>query len=310
MEEHKKEELYSVNRLKNELRKRPKVDAKPAAWFKNGNNRTHYAVYRLDDCEDLPPKKPHSKKQLAALKKAGIARKLKAFDEQFERLVIESREVRKKFERGFLILDSETTGLYRDDEVIELAIIDHNFNVLHNARYKPTVPIDPGAERVHGISMNDLADRPAISDDYQKIKSILEGKLVAIFNAEFDVEKLSQSFSVHHLDNIKYETFCVMWQSANAFGSTNSYGTISLKNAFRHAGYDEFGGAHTALGDCVATLKVLQSIAQAETDFLVRRQKVEAEFEEWYDSWFKKQERKIEQGDSYTGEEDDDSTPF
>ena len=50
-----------------------------------------------------------------------------------------------------LILDTETTGLGDEDEVIQLGIVDLEEWVLFNSLFRPTIEVSPGALAVHGI---------------------------------------------------------------------------------------------------------------------------------------------------------------
>ena len=51
-----------------------------------------------------------------------------------------------------ICLDTETTGLGSDAQIIEIAITDLNKNILFNQRIKPTTDIEHGALSVHGIT--------------------------------------------------------------------------------------------------------------------------------------------------------------
>jgi DNA polymerase-3 subunit epsilon len=176
------------------------------------------------------------------------------------------KRIRKLFSHGFIILDTETTGLGNDDQLIELAVIDEYGNVLHNERYRPTVAISSGAASVHGITDEELINKPTFAQDAESVKALLENKLVVIFNAKYDIKILHSTFKAFGLDSRfldKIETHCAMYSAAKAYGATNSYGTISLLNAFIAAGGNSKNmNAHSALGDCLATLQVMKNIAQ------------------------------------------------
>ena len=66
-------------------------------------------------------------------------------------------------------LDTETTGLSAEDEIVEITIIDDNGEPLINTLLKPVNHTHwPDAERVHGISPIDIRHAPTqkqISDN-------------------------------------------------------------------------------------------------------------------------------------------------
>lgn len=160
-----------------------------------------------------------------------------------------------------IILDTETTGLSRTDEVIEIAAINGLGAVLLDCRIKPTVPINPHAEAVHGISASSLADAPAWSAIHTRFLSLIEGKTVIAFNAKFDLAMLQQSAYAHRRSIRFGKTDCAMQLAVDQYGSTNRYGSISLTNATLTAGVTFQGKAHSALGDALTTLALIKKIA-------------------------------------------------
>lgn len=272
------EELYSENRLKNELRMKPKDGAQPAAWFRSSyNKKQSYPVYKLEDCEDLPPKKEMSDKQREAIHKMAVAKKLKQFDEENKSALETSLYVQKLFETGFVILDTETTGLSCRDQLIELCILSSDGNIIHNQRYKPTIPITDGAYRCHGIHMNDLENAPSFQVDADRIKDILLKNDVVIFNASYDMSILKSTYKsvgIHHffLDDVKDR--CAMNGAASIYGPTNRYGTISLEDAASVSGFIN-PNPHSALGDCQTTLAVMHDLANFADRLMLKRREYE-----------------------------------
>lgn len=158
-----------------------------------------------------------------------------------------------------LILDTETTDF--DGEIIEIAIIDVRGKVLLNQRIKPRGEISQGAYHVHGISLEDLKDCPSFPDVYHQIKSILQGKQIVIYNAQFDVGILNSDCSRHDLKRLKIDSHCAMEWYAQYCGDWSDY----------HGNYRWYpltGGDHSALGDCKATLLVIQEMARYEAKVL------------------------------------------
>lgn len=149
-----------------------------------------------------------------------------------------------------LILDSETTGLGRDAEIIELAVIDMAGQVIFARRLRPLGSIDPGAAAVHGIKLADLAAAPTLPDLYADLVGVLAGRRVVIYNAAFDVRLLAQSCRAWGLVEIPLQAHCAM-QQYTAFLQRTRW--VGLR-----------GGDHSAVGDCRAVLALLQQMAGRE----------------------------------------------
>jgi len=73
----------------------------------------------------------------------------------------------------YVILDTETTGLDSDAEIIELPIIDLDENILFNSLIRQENPVTAEAIAVHGISDDMLVGAPVWPSVWTKIKRIL-----------------------------------------------------------------------------------------------------------------------------------------
>ena len=94
-----------------------------------------------------------------------------------------------------VFLDTETTGLRRDAEICEIAVIDHHGTVILDQLVKPISPIPPDAARIHGITNEDVATAPHFNDVWRVLSPQLAGRTLVIFNAEYDLRLLDQSLS-------------------------------------------------------------------------------------------------------------------
>lgn len=165
----------------------------------------------------------------------------------------------------YVFLDTETTGLDDSAQVVEIAIVDDTGAVLFESYCRPTVPVDPGAQAVHGIGPEKLATAPAWPEIAEQVRAVLEGKRVVIFNSDFDTRMLQQTATAHTQGMgveaydaaikwiLELETECAMYRAADVYGATNQYGTISLVNAAAAAGVEFQGRAHSAAGDAATT---------------------------------------------------------
>ena len=169
---------------------------------------------------------------------------------------------------NFVFLDTETTGLDDDAELVEIVVVDATGAVLFESYCRPTVPVDPGAQAVHGIGPEKLATAPAWPEIAERVRAALEGKTVVIFNSDFDTRILVQTATAHTDGQgqaaydaavgwiLGLDTECAMYRAADAFGATNQYGTISLINAAAAAGVEFQGKAHSAAGDAATTAEL------------------------------------------------------
>lgn len=143
----------------------------------------------------------------------------------------------------YVILDTETTGLYGDDEVVEVAIIDLKGNTLYNSLIKPTKSIPDDVVKIHGITNKKVSTYPTIAQEIDKLDAILKDKCILAYNAEFDSSMIQHSLSKHGIKR-NYNWICVMY---NEMDICQSDRFISLA----HACYiDKWQQDHRALSDC------------------------------------------------------------
>lgn len=101
-----------------------------------------------------------------------------------------------------IVLDTETTGLSTSDghRIIEVGCIELVNRRLSGRSYhrylNPDREIDEGAERVHGISIEDLRDKPRFAEIADELLEFLSGAELVIHNADFDVGFLDHELTL------------------------------------------------------------------------------------------------------------------
>lgn len=179
----------------------------------------------------------------------------------------------------FAFLDTETTGLDDMAQAIEIAVVDEAGAVLFESYCRPTVPVDPEAQAVHGIDSSALEAAPSWPEIVYKLQVSLLGRKLVIFNADFDVRILRQTAKAHGpvpswIEELQWwpapeqaepNVLCAMSRAAYVYGSTNRYGTISLINAAWRAGVDFQGKAHSAAGDAATTAALWAAMKNKRT---------------------------------------------
>lgn len=172
---------------------------------------------------------------------------------------------KRLLETEFLVLDTETTGLDSDAEIIEIAILDCAGNTLFESYVKPTQPCSPDAEKIHKITPKILANAPTWADIHEQVFNMLNSRTVAIYNAEFDIRIIEQTCKKYALTAPRYNAFCIMNAYSKFYGELNdsfkNWRWHKLTSAARDLNCYE-PAAHRAAADCKMALGVLRGIAR------------------------------------------------
>jgi DNA polymerase III subunit epsilon len=158
---------------------------------------------------------------------------------------------------NYVILDTETTGLKRNDVIIEIAVIDLYGNELFNSRIRPTQRkrISSEASSIHGIRMEDLKDCPTFFEIKEDLVKIIAERIVIIYNAEYDEKLLEQTCEQDDCSYLRMRSECAMIPYSEFKGRWSDY---HYDYTFQRLP----GGDHTAIGDCRATLKIIEKMAK------------------------------------------------
>lgn len=159
--------------------------------------------------------------------------------------------------------DTETTGTdTAKDQIIELCVQRGFGDAAQSTtwRFLPDVPIDPGAELVHGISMEDLAGEPRFAERADEVRGLLsEAKVLVGYNLRFDLEMVQAELRRCGAPPLDLQGVVLLdpfrlWQRCEP---------RSLMDAHRRFVGAEFDGAHGAAADVAATARVLAAMVDA-----------------------------------------------
>ncbi|PWB57245.1 MAG: DNA polymerase III subunit epsilon [Nitrosomonadales bacterium] len=109
-----------------------------------------------------------------------------------------------------IILDTETTGLetslgHRIIEIAAVEMVNRQLTGNHFHQYlNPGREIDPGAQQVHGISLEFLQDKPAFRDVVDDFLGYVAGGELVIHNAPFDVGFLNHELGLLGMEPIQH----------------------------------------------------------------------------------------------------------
>ncbi|BEN25126.1 MULTISPECIES: 3'-5' exonuclease [Serratia] len=167
-----------------------------------------------------------------------------------------------------LIMDTETTGLGDDAEIVEVTIIDTAGRILLNTLVKPRSVIPASATAIHGITNEMVATAPSWPHVCRSLYDIISGRKIVIYNSDFDTRILDQTnddwgITIHF--KIERPTFeCAMLAYAEFYGQNSERGGYKwqkLTAAAEQQGVIIEGTPHRALSDCLTTLGVIKAMA-------------------------------------------------
>lgn len=154
----------------------------------------------------------------------------------------------------YVVLDFETTGVnrYHDDEVVQVAIINQDEEILINELCKPKHHFTwSNAQRVHGISPSMVKDKPSFESYIDMIKNIFDScDFIVCYNIAFEQGILKN----YGMDISKYKFRDPMKEFAPIYGEVGyrgGYKWQSLSTCAKYFGYSF--EAHDALEDVKAT---------------------------------------------------------
>lgn len=167
-------------------------------------------------------------------------------------------------EQGFVVIDTETTGLDPVDDILQVVIIDHEGNVLYNSYIKPETAIDEtrGAFAVNGITNEMVKDAPSFKEAFAAFSVFLLNNPVVAYNAEYDWSMVHGNCWKHGipLSTDQWKAFACAKEAFAEYadlerwvGLSRACGMMGVKHENRHDG----------LGDCLATLELIKAMAAA-----------------------------------------------
>jgi DNA polymerase-3 subunit epsilon len=164
-----------------------------------------------------------------------------------------------------IYLDTETTGLKGDDQIVEICLLEPDGSIAFQALVRPTVKIPADATRLHHITDALVSTAPAWPEIWPHVEAILTTRRIAIYNAEYDLRLIKQSHLAHGLiGSPAISHFCIMKLYAQFRGDWNSrarnYRWYSLDDARGQCGLD-LPNAHRAHADALLARALLHHVA-------------------------------------------------
>lgn len=192
--------------------------------------------------------------------KSRVPAVLTAKEEEYRMPALEPVIFKKLRLKDFVIIDTETTGLLEDDEIVEFSAMDSNGRELYHSMFRPEKQIHWSAAKVTGISNKMLADAPLFWQEWDTIKKCMEGRIVIAHNTSFDYRLTRQTAMRYGLDVREVDRMfkgCLdSMEIAKRHIRSKSY---KLSTLCRKLGIED-EQKHRAASDCLMVLKLLRKI--------------------------------------------------
>ena len=133
---------------------------------------------------------------------------------------------------------------------------------------KPSQPIPASSTRIHGITNAEVQNARTWPVVWPQIRSVLFGRMIVIYNEDFDLRMMQQSHARYRLPwKEKFTSFDLLKLYAEYRGewdgARRSYRYHSLDSAGKHCQIS-LPNAHRATADTLLTRAVLHYIADCQ----------------------------------------------
>ncbi|AWL12783.1 DNA-directed DNA polymerase [Saliniradius amylolyticus] len=168
---------------------------------------------------------------------------------------------------GALILDTETTGLDDNAEVVEVSVIDAATGVkVFDTLIQPFDPIPAEATAIHGITNDMVQYAPTWDEVYDLFLGLVLNHPLIIYNRDYDIRLLNQSSEKRGIVQLLTgDCICAMQWYAAFYGEwdeeRDQYKWQKLGNAARQQAVNTSDlTLHRAFADCLVTKRVIEAV--------------------------------------------------
>lgn len=183
---------------------------------------------------------------------------------------------------GFVVWDTETTGLADDAKIVSIGIVDAAGRVLVDSLVNPGVPIPAESTAIHGVTDAMVQGAPTFAEIVPRIRRALINRRWVIYNASYDTARLRYECQ---RAGVLYPTPAQYMKIAEPYSACLDGVECAMEQyAIHHGDFNEYHGnykwqkqadaaaqmgvrvtdAHNALADAMTTLELVRAMAWAE----------------------------------------------
>ncbi len=158
----------------------------------------------------------------------------------------------------FVAFDLETTGLYKADKIIEIAMVAFQGSKVIDEWSTLINPMrDVGKTNIHGITPSMVSTAPTFEEVVNDVFRLADGRVLVGHNITFDLRMLFQELERLDVDGDFGKGFCTLVASRRLLPGSGD--TLGLTCEALGIPYDD---AHSAIGDAHTAMKIFEYLKE------------------------------------------------
>lgn len=165
-------------------------------------------------------------------------------------------------EMNYVAIDFETANRSRSSACSMAAVTVEDGQIVKTAYSlirPPTLQFDYWNTKIHGITAQDVADKPTFADLWQKIKPHLENKVVIAHNAAFDMSVLRSVLNEYTLPYPRFQYVCTVDIARRVWRDSDNYKLSTLAERFAIK-FDHHNALHDARACAMIALLAKEAV--------------------------------------------------
>jgi len=136
---------------------------------------------------------------------------------------------------NYVAIDFETANRSRASACSMAAVTVANGEIVHSAYSlirPPVMQFDYWNTKIHGLTMEDVADKPTFAELWDRIRPYLENKVVIAHNAVFDMSVLRSMLAEYGLPEPRFQYVCTVEIARRVWSNVENYKLSTLAHHF------------------------------------------------------------------------------
>ena len=173
------------------------------------------------------------------------------------------RETRS-YQNRQIILDTETTGFYNSDAIVELSMLEivngkYTGSFFHSY-FNPIIKVSEGAQSIHKLTNDRLKDEPLFESKVEDIIKFISHSKIVAHNSNFDMRMLNNELNRYGWESYSNEYFIDTLKLSRQLFQGEKNNLDALCKRFNIQSNRLNNGIHSALEDTFLLFEVYKKL--------------------------------------------------